>query len=291
MEGPRSSRLSARCCRRSRLCRLCPAFSTASANSTGEDTGPLVSGYLEDAHRKRRAFFKSVRRHLVRPRPSYRRDRQPHSPRRPASCSTRSRTGKADARRARCSAPRCSPKWPRMSIDDGLVLQIHPGAWRNHSPTVPPKFGRDKGFDIPTAHRLCRRAEAAARCRRHRPAPVDYPLHPRRDRLFARARPARRRLSIAETRPALVVPRQPRGHAALPRDGHRDAPASTTPCRLQRRHPRLPRSRPATMSARRVDCAFLARLVTEHRLEEEEAPRSRPETSPTTCAKGRPTSF
>ena len=38
----------------------------------------------------------------------------------------------------------------RMSLDDGLVLQIHPGAWRNHSPADAAKFGRDKGFDIPT---------------------------------------------------------------------------------------------------------------------------------------------
>ena len=38
----------------------------------------------------------------------------------------------------------------RMSIDDGLVMQIHPGAWRNHNPTVFRRFGRDKGADIPT---------------------------------------------------------------------------------------------------------------------------------------------
>ena len=38
----------------------------------------------------------------------------------------------------------------RMSLDDGLVLQIHPGSWRNHSPAMMQKFGRDKGFDIPT---------------------------------------------------------------------------------------------------------------------------------------------
>lgn len=38
----------------------------------------------------------------------------------------------------------------RMSLDDGLVLQIHPGAWRNHSADTYATFGRDKGFDIPT---------------------------------------------------------------------------------------------------------------------------------------------
>jgi glucuronate isomerase len=37
-----------------------------------------------------------------------------------------------------------------MSLDDGLVMQIHPGAWRNHNPSVFARFGRDKGADIPT---------------------------------------------------------------------------------------------------------------------------------------------
>jgi len=37
----------------------------------------------------------------------------------------------------------------RMSLEDGLVLQIHAGAWRNHSPGILARHGRDKGFDIP----------------------------------------------------------------------------------------------------------------------------------------------
>ena len=38
----------------------------------------------------------------------------------------------------------------RMSIDDGLVMQIHAGSYRNHNPDVFRMFGRDKGADIPT---------------------------------------------------------------------------------------------------------------------------------------------
>ena len=38
----------------------------------------------------------------------------------------------------------------RMSLEDGLVMQIHPGAWRDHNPRVRAVFGRDKGADIPT---------------------------------------------------------------------------------------------------------------------------------------------
>lgn len=38
----------------------------------------------------------------------------------------------------------------RMSLDDGLVLQIHPGSFRNHSPALFARFGKDMGADIPT---------------------------------------------------------------------------------------------------------------------------------------------
>ena len=37
-----------------------------------------------------------------------------------------------------------------MSIDDGLVMQLHPGSFRNHNKALFARFGRDKGADIPT---------------------------------------------------------------------------------------------------------------------------------------------
>ena len=37
----------------------------------------------------------------------------------------------------------------RMSVEDGLVMQIHPGSFRNHNEFIFKKFGRDKGGDIP----------------------------------------------------------------------------------------------------------------------------------------------
>lgn len=37
----------------------------------------------------------------------------------------------------------------RMSTEDGLVMQIHPGSLRNHNPSIFQKFGLDKGADIP----------------------------------------------------------------------------------------------------------------------------------------------
>jgi glucuronate isomerase len=37
----------------------------------------------------------------------------------------------------------------RMSVEDGLVMQIHPGSFRNHNVELFRRFGADKGADIP----------------------------------------------------------------------------------------------------------------------------------------------
>jgi glucuronate isomerase len=39
----------------------------------------------------------------------------------------------------------------RMSVEDGLVMQLHPGALRNHNRLVFERFGPDRGGDIPVA--------------------------------------------------------------------------------------------------------------------------------------------
>jgi glucuronate isomerase len=36
-----------------------------------------------------------------------------------------------------------------MSMDDGLVMQLHVGAWRDHNPLLAARFGRDIGADLP----------------------------------------------------------------------------------------------------------------------------------------------
>lgn len=36
-----------------------------------------------------------------------------------------------------------------MSLEDGLVMQLHPGSYRNHNATVFQRFGPDQGADIP----------------------------------------------------------------------------------------------------------------------------------------------
>ena len=37
----------------------------------------------------------------------------------------------------------------RMSSEDGLVMQLHIGSWRNHNPQVFARYGPDMGADIP----------------------------------------------------------------------------------------------------------------------------------------------
>ena len=37
----------------------------------------------------------------------------------------------------------------RMSIEDGLAMQLHVGSYRNHNPLIFERFGLDKGADIP----------------------------------------------------------------------------------------------------------------------------------------------
>lgn len=37
----------------------------------------------------------------------------------------------------------------RMSSEDGLVMQLHIGSWRNHNPQLYARYGRDMGADVP----------------------------------------------------------------------------------------------------------------------------------------------
>ena len=44
----------------------------------------------------------------------------------------------------------------RMSVEDGLVMQLHAGSYRNHNPLLYQRFGPDKGYDIPIASEFTR---------------------------------------------------------------------------------------------------------------------------------------
>ncbi|KQM79613.1 glucuronate isomerase [Sphingomonas sp. Leaf22] len=58
--------------------------------------------------------------------------------------------GTADAADAELFRAQMLTEMARMSIEDGLVMQIHPGSFRNHNRGLFDMFGRDKGADIPT---------------------------------------------------------------------------------------------------------------------------------------------
>jgi glucuronate isomerase len=118
------------------------------AELTGKDTNSW-KGYLE-AHQMRRQFF--IRRGAT---------ASDHG--HPSAATANLSASQAEALFRRVTAAPCSPEdaelfraqmlteMARMSLDDGLVLQIHPGSWRNHASAIYQDFGRDKGGDIPRA--------------------------------------------------------------------------------------------------------------------------------------------
>ncbi len=61
----------------------------------------------------------------------------------------RVRSGAATAAEADLFRGQMLTEMARMSIDDGMVMQLHPGSWRNHNQALFARFGRDKGADIP----------------------------------------------------------------------------------------------------------------------------------------------
>jgi glucuronate isomerase len=59
--------------------------------------------------------------------------------------------GKADAQEAELFRAQMLTEMAGMSLDDGMTMQIHPGATRNHNAGLFASHGRDKGADIPRA--------------------------------------------------------------------------------------------------------------------------------------------
>ncbi|GAB2510879.1 glucuronate isomerase [Microbulbifer agarilyticus] len=116
------------------------------ADITGEDTATW-SGYLA-ALRNRRAFFKEMGATST---------DHGHPTAATANLSdaeaeglfNRVRWGDGSAADAELFRAHMLTEMARMSIEDGLVMQIHPGCYRNHNTGIFERFGRDKGCDIP----------------------------------------------------------------------------------------------------------------------------------------------
>ena len=110
------------------------------------DTGTW-QGYL-DAHRQRRAFFRDMGATATdHGHPTPRTADLP--PPEAGALFDRIRTGPAGPEDAEQFRAQMLTEMARMSVDDGLVMQLHPGSFRNHSAAVLSRYGRDRGFDIP----------------------------------------------------------------------------------------------------------------------------------------------
>ncbi len=178
--------------------------------------------------------------------------------------------GKSNAAEAELFRAQMLTEMARMSLEDGLVMQIHPGSFRNHNQRVFERFGRDKGADIPMA--------------------TDYvhALKPLLDRFGNETRLDVILFTLDETSYSRELATLA-GHYPILKLGppwwFHDSPEGMRRFREQvtetagfyntvgfNDDTRAFMSIPARHDvARRVDCSFLARLVTEHRLPEDEA--------------------
>jgi glucuronate isomerase len=157
-----------------------------------------------------------------------------------------------------------------MSLDDGLVMQIHPGAFRNHNQGIFETFGRDKGADIPLATEYVRALK---------PLLDRFGNEPRFTLILFtldESAYARELAPLAGHYPCLLLG---------PAWWFHDAPEGMWRFREQtlasagfyntigfNDDTRAFLSIPARHDvARRIDCAVLAKLVSEHRIEEDEA--------------------
>jgi glucuronate isomerase len=158
----------------------------------------------------------------------------------------------------------------RMSIDDGMVMQIHPGSHRNHSAPALARFGRDKGFDIPT------RTDYVTALK---PLLDRFGLDPRLSLIvftLDESSYSRELAPLAGVYPCLKLGPAWWFHDA-PEGMRRFRELTTETAGFANTvgfndDTRAFLSIPARHDVcRRIDCAWLARLVAEHRLPEDEA--------------------
>lgn len=113
---------------------------------TGADTATWA-GYLE-AHRLRRAAFRDLGATATdHGHPTARTADLPQAE--AAALFDRVLAGKGTSGEAELFRAQMLTEMARMSAEDGMVMQLHAGSRRNHSPLVMARHGRDKGFDIP----------------------------------------------------------------------------------------------------------------------------------------------
>ena len=158
----------------------------------------------------------------------------------------------------------------RMSVEDGLVMQLHPGACRNHDPVVHRLFGRDRGADVPTRTEYVRALKPLLDRFGHEPR-LSVILFTLDESTYARElAPLAGHYPVLKLGPPWWFFDSPEGmrffrERATETAGFYNTVGFNDDTRA---FPSIPARHDV---ARRMDCAFLARLVAEHRLEEDEA--------------------
>jgi glucuronate isomerase len=157
-----------------------------------------------------------------------------------------------------------------MSVEDGLTMQLHPGSVRNYNKVVYEKFGRDKGADIPSPTEYVR-ALRPLLSKYGNEANFTLILFMLDESTISRElAPLAGHFPSVKLGPPWWFHDSPEGMMRFRETATETAGFYNTVGFNDDTRAFL--SIPARHDvARRVDCAFLARLVAEHRLDEAEA--------------------
>jgi glucuronate isomerase len=160
----------------------------------------------------------------------------------------------------------------RMSLDDGLVMQIHPGSFRNHNRWLFEQYGRDKGADMPVRTEYVNALKPLLD-RFGNDARLSIILFTLDETSYSRElAPLAGHYPVLKLGPAWWFHDSPEGMLRLREQTTETAGFYNTVGFNDDTRAFL--SIPARHdAARRVDCSFLARLVAEHRLDEDDAAR------------------
>jgi len=157
-----------------------------------------------------------------------------------------------------------------MSVEDGLVMQLHPGSIRNHNAQVYAKFGRDKGADIPSPTEYVRALRPLLSKYGNEPN-FTFILFTLDESTFSRElAPLAGHYPCLRLGPPWWFHDSPEGMMRFRELATETAGFYNTVGFNDDTRALL--SIPARHDvARRIDCAFLGRMVAEHRLDEDEA--------------------
>ena len=182
----------------------------------------------------------------------------------------RVRSGKADPADAELFRGQMLTEMARMSIDDGMVMQLHPGSFRNHNPSLLARFGRDKGADIPSQTEYVRALKPLLDRFGNDPRLTLILFTLDEDTYSRELAPLAGHYPVLRLGPAWWFHDSPEGMRRFRELATETAGFYNTVGFNDDTRAFL--SIPARHDvARRADCTFLARLVAEHRLEEDEA--------------------